>query len=67
MAKKRRMFTKVRTDTFEIAIARYTALGEYDKADAIEYLARQCAIPIDQTEIDKEVKARRKFYTSLGD
>jgi len=60
--KRRRMINRIRTDSLELKIAHYRALGNYDAAAAIEALAHSISAPISEEEIAREAKARRRFY-----
>lgn len=61
MARKRQ-YNTVRTDTLESKIAHYTALRDYNAAEALRRLAREIGAPIDDHVIATDVAERRKVY-----
>lgn len=55
MAKRGRpqTFARVRIETFERVIGHYLAQRQYDKADAVRFLASQCNIVLNEERIDE--------------
>lgn len=66
MARKRRMYNTVRTDSFESDIAHYDAKGDFTAANALRQLARSVGAPLDHEAIGRDTAKRRANYYTEG-
>jgi len=64
---KQKMFNKVRTDTLELMIAQFDAIGNFQAAEAIRKLAKKISAPIDTNWIEIETIKIRKFYNEYSE
>ena len=61
----KRIYTRVRNETFERKIAWYTARKQYEAVDALRSLARDIAAPIDDAVIQTMTEEYRKHLEEI--
>ena len=49
----KRIYTRVRNETFEKKIAFYTARKQYEAVDALRSLARDAGVPLDEARVQE--------------
>ena len=58
----KRIYTRVRNETFERKIAWYTAGNFHQAADAIRALASDTGVPLDEAAIQELIALYRKHF-----